>query len=131
MNACAAAGEVWDEIRPAIFGDRAIQQAANEAVHNEARARSLATELRTQTEMLNERQDTGQTTAKGSRITTSVLVGAAKAFAALHGRDHVLPDDVQDLAPRVLAHRLILGPGVEEADRLTVVRDVVEKLPAL
>ena len=60
-----------------------------------------------------------------------MLFRAAKAFAALHGRDHVLPDDVQDLAPGVLAHRLILGPGVEEADRLTVVRDVVEKLPAL
>jgi MoxR-like ATPase len=60
-----------------------------------------------------------------------MLFRAAKAHAALRGRDHVLPDDVQELAPRVLAHRLLLGPGVEEADRSRVVREVVEQLPAL
>ena len=40
-----------------------------------------------------------------------MLFRAAKALAALEGRDHVLPDDVQALAPAVLAHRLLLGPG--------------------
>ena len=52
-----------------------------------------------------------------------MLFRAAKALAALRGRDHVLPDDVQELAPRVLAHRLILGPGVDESDRRRVVRE--------
>ena len=41
------------------------------------------------------------------------LVRAAKASAALHGRDFVLPDDVTTLAPSVLAHRLL--PSVEAA----------------
>ena len=41
------------------------------------------------------------------------LVRAAKARAALAGRDFVLPDDVHDLAVQVLAHRLL--PGVEAA----------------
>lgn len=36
------------------------------------------------------------------------LLRAAKAMAAMAGRDHVLPDDVQRLAVPVLAHRLIL-----------------------
>lgn len=36
------------------------------------------------------------------------LLRAAKAMAAMSGRDHVLPDDVQRLARPVLAHRLIL-----------------------
>jgi MoxR-like ATPase len=36
------------------------------------------------------------------------LLKAARASAALWGRDHVLPDDVQDLAGPVLAHRLLL-----------------------
>ena len=40
-----------------------------------------------------------------------LLFRAAKALAALDGRDHVLPDDVQALAPAVLAHRLLLAPG--------------------
>ncbi|HET9657382.1 MAG TPA: MoxR family ATPase [Kineosporiaceae bacterium] len=35
------------------------------------------------------------------------LLRAAKAHAALHGRDHVLPDDVQALLLPVLAHRLL------------------------
>src|SRR5919107_1699631 len=37
------------------------------------------------------------------------LLRAARASAALNGRDHVLPDDVQALAGPVLAHRLLLG----------------------
>jgi MoxR-like ATPase len=35
------------------------------------------------------------------------LLRAAKALAAMSGRDHVLPDDIQDLAVPVLTHRLL------------------------
>ncbi|HLZ37573.1 MAG TPA: MoxR family ATPase [Mycobacteriales bacterium] len=38
---------------------------------------------------------------------TLQLVRAARAAAALDGRDYVLPDDVQALAAPVLAHRLL------------------------
>jgi MoxR-like ATPase len=41
------------------------------------------------------------------------LVRAAKALAAMAGRDYVLPDDVHTLAVPVLAHRLL--PSVEAA----------------
>jgi MoxR-like ATPase len=41
------------------------------------------------------------------------LVRAAKAMAAMQGRDYVLPDDVHTLARSVLAHRLL--PSVEAA----------------
>jgi MoxR-like ATPase len=41
------------------------------------------------------------------------LVRAAKARAAIKGRDYVLPDDVRTLAQSVLAHRLL--PNVEAA----------------
>jgi MoxR-like ATPase len=41
------------------------------------------------------------------------LVRAAKAWAAMGGRDYVIPDDVHELAPTVLAHRLL--PTVEAA----------------
>ncbi len=59
------------------------------------------------------------------------LVRAARAAAALDGRDFVIPDDVQALAVPVLAHRLLptaetqlQGHGVE-----AVVRDVVRRTP--
>jgi len=38
-----------------------------------------------------------------------MLLTAARARALLHGRDHVTPDDVKELAPDVLRHRLVLS----------------------
>jgi len=42
-----------------------------------------------------------------------MVLTAAKARAALHGRPHVLPDDVKAVARPVLRHRLVLKPGAE------------------
>jgi len=42
-----------------------------------------------------------------------VLAGAARARAALEGRDYVVPDDVKALATAVLRHRLLLSPAAE------------------
>jgi MoxR-like ATPase len=60
-----------------------------------------------------------------------MLFRAAKAVAALDGRDHALPDDVQALAGSVLTHRLLLGPGSGSEERAAVVRDALERVPAL
>ena len=60
-----------------------------------------------------------------------MLFRGAKALAALRGRDHVLPDDVQELAPSVLTHRLLLAPEAAGDDRASVVRDALERVPAL
>ena len=60
-----------------------------------------------------------------------MLFRAAKAFAALDGRDHVLPDDVQALAPAVLAHRLLLAPEAAQGDATSVIADALERVPAL
>lgn len=38
------------------------------------------------------------------------LYRMAKAYAFIKGRDYVVPDDVKELAPYVLAHRIILTP---------------------
>ncbi len=38
------------------------------------------------------------------------LLKAAQADAMLDGRDYVMPEDVQDMAQSVLAHRLVLSP---------------------
>jgi MoxR-like ATPase len=60
-----------------------------------------------------------------------MLFRAAKALAALAGRDHALPDDVQALAPSVLTHRLLLAPEATGDDRAAVVRDALDRVPAL
>jgi MoxR-like ATPase len=60
-----------------------------------------------------------------------MLFRAAKAVAALDGRDHALPDDVQALAGSVLTHRLLLAPGSGAEERAGVVRDALERVPAL
>jgi len=60
-----------------------------------------------------------------------MLFRAAKAMAALDGRDHALPDDVQALADSVLAHRLLLAPAAGGDERAAVVRDALERVPAL
>jgi MoxR-like ATPase len=59
------------------------------------------------------------------------LLRAAMAHAALQGRDHALPDDVQALATSVLAHRLLLAPGSEEHERERIVADALSAVPAL
>jgi MoxR-like ATPase len=51
------------------------------------------------------------------------LYRAAQAYAAIRGRDFVLPDDVKSLAPAVLAHRCIVHP--ESALRGTTVNGVL------
>ena len=51
------------------------------------------------------------------------LYRAAQAYAALQGRDYVLPDDVKRLTIPVLAHRCLLHP--ESALRGASIRDVM------
>jgi MoxR-like ATPase len=43
----------------------------------------------------------------------AMLATAARALAAVQGREYVIPDDVKALAPQVLAHRVVLAPGAE------------------
>jgi MoxR-like ATPase len=60
-----------------------------------------------------------------------MLLRASMARAALRGRDHVLPDDVQELALPVLAHRLLLAPGAGEGEREAMIADALSRVPAL
>ena len=60
-----------------------------------------------------------------------LLFRAAKALAALEGRDHALPDDVQALAPSVLEHRLLLAPGATREDRRTAIANALEQVPGV
>ncbi|CAN5616928.1 MoxR family ATPase [soil metagenome] len=60
-----------------------------------------------------------------------LLLRAAKARALLAGRDHALPDDVQQMAEAVLSHRIVLAPEAVEASGSQVVAAAVAATPAL
>ena len=55
------------------------------------------------------------------------LLSAARAWALIEGRDHVLPEDVQAVLPPVAAHRLHLRSGaLAEGD---LIRRIIEAVP--
>ena len=60
------------------------------------------------------------------RAGLSVLL-AAKAIAAMDGRDYLVPDDVKQIAPAVLRHRVVLKPeaDLEGVSAEQVVRDLL------
>ncbi len=59
------------------------------------------------------------------------LYQMAQAWAAVHGRDFALPDDVKAMAPHVLTHRLIISPQAQLRGRLPseLVADIVSEVP--
>jgi len=60
------------------------------------------------------------------------LLRAARARAALSGRDHVLPGDVRDVAPAVLSHRLMMSNREQTRGTtpVEVVASVLSTVPA-
>ena len=60
------------------------------------------------------------------------LVRAARAWALTDGRDYILADDVVDLAPVVLSHRVVVSPTARTRARSTsdIVAEIVERVPA-
>jgi len=62
----------------------------------------------------------------------NMLATAARAAAALAGRDYVIPDDVKALAVPALRHRLVLAPGTEIEGSTTdgVIRELIGQVPA-
>jgi MoxR-like ATPase len=59
------------------------------------------------------------------------LFKATRAWAAVNGRDFVLPDDVKLLAEPTLAHRLIVSPSarIKNVDTRQVVEDALSHTP--
>lgn len=58
------------------------------------------------------------------------LMRAAQAFAAVRGREYVLPDDVKALAVPAFAHRIITQSGYGVAGRSAqVVADIIKTVP--
>jgi MoxR-like ATPase len=58
------------------------------------------------------------------------LMSASKANARLNGRHTVTLDDVQEMAPFVLKHRMILSEGADPDEVLRAAMDSVPTPPA-
>ena len=121
----AESDRVLDLETVADVGDVLAAQAAAGAVHGSDALRRYVVSILDATRA-DPRVDLGASPRAGL-----MLFRAAKALAALDARDHALPDDVQKMATAVLSHRLLLAPGTGSDERAAVVRDALERVPAL
>ncbi len=62
---------------------------------------------------------------------TMALYRTCQALAAIRGRTFVIPDDVKEMAPHVLTHRLIINPQTRLRGRRPedVIREIVDSVP--
>lgn len=77
------------------------------------------------------REDAGLLFGASPRA-ANMLTAAAKAYAALNGRDFVIPDDVKALALPALRHRVVLAPGADIEGRTAsdVIAQILDTVPA-
>ncbi|MGM9988663.1 MAG: AAA family ATPase [Bacillaceae bacterium] len=59
------------------------------------------------------------------------LMKAGQAYACIHDRDYVIPDDIRYLAPFVLGHRIILKPEVRYSGvtQESFIQDIIANVP--
>ena len=108
-------GERAGPPRIADFGIGAVTDAAGlgaaaQAVKSVTIAESVVDYI---VRLVRATRDSADLSAGASPRSAVLLANAARARAALEGRDYVLPDDVKTLATAVLRHRLLLSPAAE------------------
>ncbi len=120
--------------RPAELGvskvaDAAMIAAAAAAVKEITLAESVIDYV---VRLIRATRDSADLSAGASPRAAVLLANAARARAALDGRDYVLPDDVKALATSVLRHRLLLSPAAEIEGKQVeaLVADLVDQTEA-
>ena len=61
---------------------------------------------------------------------TLAVVSMAKSLARLHGRDYVVPKDVQDAFPQTVSHRLELNGKAREQGIDLILQNILQTVPA-
>ncbi|MNI29204.1 ATPase RavA [compost metagenome] len=114
-----------EALEPVLTTDQvlALQQKVKEVHLDDAVAAYLVAIIR------STRDHTAVFLGASPRATLS-LVHACKAYALLHGRDYVIPDDIKYLAPYVLGHRMILHPEarMDGATVMSVLQSIFEQV---
>ena len=119
---------------PADFGiaqqvDSATLAAATEAVRS---VKLVAEVVDYVVRLIRATRETAELENGASPRAAIMLAHAARARAAISGRDYVIPDDVKALAPSVLRHRTILSPAAEIEGRQVdgIITGLVERTEA-
>jgi MoxR-like ATPase len=126
MLAGHEAGDRVLELEPVV--DRAEVLAAQDAARRVHASRALRDYV---VALLRHTREDQRVELGASPRSGLMLLRAAKAHALVNGRDHALPDDVQALAPTVLAHRIMLVPEAAGVAREEIVAAAVAGTPAL
>ena len=108
-------GERQGPQRPADFGINAVTDAAKLGEASAALAGVTVAEEIVQyvVRLVRATRENAEISSGASPRAAVLLANAARARAALQGRDYVIPDDVKALATAVLRHRLMLSPAAE------------------
>jgi MoxR-like ATPase len=66
----------------------------------------------------------------GSPRASLAIMNASKAYAAINGRDFVTPEDILEVVPPVLRHRIILSPDkeMEGVSEDAVIRQIIQTM---
>jgi MoxR-like ATPase len=120
--------------RPVDLGVLAVTNAAGISAATSALAQVTVADEITHyvVRLIRATRDHPELTVGASPRAAVLLAGAARARAALEGRDYVIPDDVKALAVPVLRHRLTLSPAaeIEGRDMEALVAELVEATAA-
>ncbi|MCK5045390.1 MAG: MoxR family ATPase [Candidatus Heimdallarchaeota archaeon] len=67
----------------------------------------------------------------GSPRASISMLNTSKAYAAICGRDYVVPDDIKRIAIEAVYHRLILKPeaDLEGISSQSIIRDIIREIP--
>lgn len=98
------------ELGVSAVADAAQLKAAQAAVASVTMAESVVDYV---VRLIRATRESGDLVVGASPRAAVLLAGAARARAALDGREYVIPDDVKALATAVLRHRLMLSPAAE------------------
>jgi MoxR-like ATPase len=115
------------ELEPVISGEEVLALAqARKTVRVEATVRNYIVRI------VHATRDHSAVELGSSPRGSLALYQTAQALAAIRGRDFVLPDDVKQLTPYVLTHRLILSSQMKLRGRTPeqIVQEIVESAPA-
>ncbi len=82
------------------------------------------------TQIIHETRNHSKVYLGASPRASLALLSTAKVTAVMAGRDFIIPDDIQFVAPHVLNHRMILTPDaeMEGVTAFTVISDIIKTL---
>lgn len=98
-------GDPLAELRPVVDAPQVLAM-----IHTALRVRTAASVRRYVVDLMSATRKSPDLYLGASPRAGISLLRAAKSLALLRGRDFVVPQDIKDLAPMVLSHRVILSP---------------------